>query len=97
MALLMTVILPVTLTALSACSCAPVVAEDDPLYERFEGTGANNDCFSDDDCLVSGCSGEVCAAQEVATTCEVVTVPDGVCGCFEQSCQWLSCSTEDSE
>src|SRR5690606_31506434 len=45
------------------CEARPSVPEDDPLHDRFEGTGLQNACDTDADCFVGGCSGEVCAAQ----------------------------------
>jgi hypothetical protein len=38
--------------------------------------------------LTSGCSREVCAAEDIATTCEVVPLPAGSCGCVNRECIW---------
>jgi eight-cysteine-cluster-containing protein len=58
-------------------------------YDRFEGTSFQNACSSDSDCLESGCSGEVCAAENVNSTCDVqLDKPTGGCGCVEGLCIW---------
>lgn len=67
------------------------VATDHALYARVEGTGVNNACGSDADCKPSGCSKEVCAAEEAMSTCEVQEWPQGEgasCGCVEKQCVW---------
>lgn len=67
------------------------VAADHALYARVEGTGVNNTCASDADCKPSGCSKEVCAAEEAMSTCEVQEWPQGEgasCGCVEKQCVW---------
>lgn len=54
-----------------------------------------NECDTSDDCLVTGCSGQVCAAREVVTTCEFrpeyACYGDASitsCGCDEGRCDW---------
>ncbi|ACY14468.1 eight-cysteine-cluster domain-containing protein [Haliangium ochraceum] len=67
------------------------VTEDAQLYSRVEGTNVNNACTTDADCMTSGCSKEVCAAEEVMTDCSVLEWPQGeasVCGCVENTCAW---------
>ena len=72
--------------------CEPTVATTDQYYDRFEGTSFANECESDEDCVIGGCSGEVCAAESVFTTCEVLPYgPTGNCGCLDGYCQWYSC------
>jgi eight-cysteine-cluster-containing protein len=69
----------------------PMVPTDHPLYDRVEGVDFPNDCESDDDCFVGGCSGEVCSAEEgVQTTCEARDWPTegGSCGCVQGTCVW---------
>jgi eight-cysteine-cluster-containing protein len=66
----------------------PALKPSDPMYERFEGTSFQNACGSDADCKPSGCSSEVCAAEAVTSTCEVVPKPPGRCGCVAGLCQW---------
>ena len=74
--------------------CAPrcveaTVSPDDPLYDRYEGTGHDNACAADEDCHTGGCSGEVCSAEEgVVTTCELVPPVRGWCGCIDGACLW---------
>lgn len=67
------------------------VSTDSALYERVEGTSANNACTSDADCKASGCSKEVCAAEEVMSACDVLEWPQGAdakCGCVSGACAW---------
>ncbi|MFN3198282.1 MAG: hypothetical protein ACE366_07660 [Bradymonadia bacterium] len=70
------------------CEDIPVFSPEDPMYDRYEGTGANNACRQDADCMPSGCSGEVCAAEPVASTCEAIAPAGGACGCVEGQCIW---------
>jgi eight-cysteine-cluster-containing protein len=58
-------------------------------FGRFEAPDDDNDCVTDLDCVVSGCSDEVCAAIPLVSTCEVLeTAPAGDCGCVDGACQW---------
>lgn len=74
-----------------------IVAADHPLYARVEGTGFKNDCTSDTDCRVGGCSSEVCSAEEgVGSTCEAPvdgfpgrSTPSAACGCVASACIWF--------
>lgn len=69
----------------------PFVSPDSPLYRRVEGIGARNMCSSDADCMRSGCSGEVCSAERLVTTCEVRDWPHlqgAECGCVQGQCIW---------
>lgn len=73
--------------------CKPTVSPVDPYYERFEGTSYDNGCETDEDCVVGGCSGEVCASEPAITTCEVLPYrPEGGCLCVEGACRWTDCS-----
>ncbi len=69
----------------------PAVAKDDPLYNRVEGTSFENHCTSDSACVKSGCSSEVCSAEQVNSTCDS---PEGGfphgdgCGCLAGECVW---------
>src|SRR5690606_13658979 len=51
-------------------------------------------CSSDADCIVTGCSSQVCAAEDVITTCEwreeyACYAPDYTsCGCQQGACGW---------
>jgi eight-cysteine-cluster-containing protein len=72
------------------CVREPSLSPRAPMYDRYEGTGFPNACRTDDDCFRGGCSGEVCSATpDVVTTCEVVPMPDGACGCVAGECQWF--------
>lgn len=76
-------------------ACMPSVPMTDMYYARFEGIGANNSCSSNGDCVVSGCSAEVCAAELRGTTCELLPYgPAGTCQCNMGTCMWAtgSCS-----
>jgi eight-cysteine-cluster-containing protein len=78
-----------------AAPAAPVrtaaVAPSAELFSRVEGTAAKNECASDADCKPSGCSKEVCAAEELMTACDVQAWPQGdgaSCGCVDKQCVW---------
>ncbi|MEZ4439166.1 MAG: hypothetical protein R3B72_08755 [Polyangiaceae bacterium] len=79
------------LCAPAACGeSMPSLEEGEPLYDRLEGTGFDNGCESDSDCVVGGCSSEVCAAEAVASTCEVLELPQlGDCLCHAGECRWM--------
>lgn len=67
------------------------VAAEAALFSRVEGTDAKNDCATDADCKPSGCSKEVCAAEELMTACDVQAWPQGEgasCGCVNKQCIW---------
>lgn len=67
------------------------VAPDSALFSRVEGVEAKNDCAADADCKPSGCSKEVCAADELMTACDVQAWPQGdgaSCGCVDKQCVW---------
>ena len=75
--------------------CAQVrtlaVTPEAALFARVEGAEANNDCAADADCMPSGCSKEVCAAEEMMTACDVQEWPQGdgaSCGCVDKQCVW---------
>jgi eight-cysteine-cluster-containing protein len=75
----------------AATDRVPAVAKDHPLYARVEGTSFANDCTGDDGCMMGGCSSEVCAAEQVTTTCEMPAegFPKGDgCGCVGGQCVW---------
>lgn len=67
----------------------PTVAPTHARYGRFEAPSRKNDCMQDSECMVGGCSGEVCAAESVPSTCEALAdKPKGSCGCLDGKCQW---------
>lgn len=73
--------------------CVPSLRFDDPYYREFEGTDFQNACRTDADCVVSGCGGEVCAAESVASICIDRGVrPTGSCACVQGYCVWSTCS-----
>ena len=72
--------------------CSATVDASHQLFERFEGTGFSNDCGADTGCVVGGCSNEVCAAEAVITTCELLPeTPSGSCQCVDGQCIWSLC------
>ena len=72
--------------------CELTVDPEDTYYDRFEGISFDNSCDIDEDCMVGGCSSEVCAAEPGITTCEVLPYqPEGGCLCIEGACQWTVC------
>ncbi len=78
----------------------PAVASTDPLYARVEGTSAKNDCTSDDQCKLGGCSSEVCSADDVTTTCDMPAngFPRGAaCGCVNGQCIWYGAAPTSSD
>ncbi len=77
----------------------PYVDEDHAQYSRVEGTAFDNDCETDEDCHVGGCSSEVCSAEPgVTTTCEMPASgwasSGGTCGCVEGTCKWYKVAGE---
>ncbi len=72
----------------------PCLSGHERLWDRYEGTGAANACRDDADCVVSGCSQEVCAAEPVVTTCEAIPTPTRdlgcrACACVQGTCRWV--------
>jgi len=70
-----------------------LVPQDHPHYARFEAPSAQNACDGDAACAKGGCSGEVCAAEQVITTCEVLDVQipaSAACGCVSGQCVWYT-------
>lgn len=71
----------------------PVLTPESEDYARLEDP-ENSSCASDTDCVVGGCSGEVCttAGGNTESTCEVLEsfrqVDGASCGCVASSCQW---------
>lgn len=54
-------------------------------------------CSSDSDCVVTGCSGQICAATDVASTCEFLPAyacyaDEAItsCGCVMGACAWAA-------
>jgi eight-cysteine-cluster-containing protein len=71
----------------------PAVPADNPLHDRVEGVSLQNGCTGDAQCFVGGCSGEMCTAEEGATsTCEAPAggwpIQGAQCGCVQGQCIW---------
>ena len=67
------------------------VSSEAALFSRVEGTDVKNACATDAECKPSGCSKEVCAAEETMTACDVQAWPQGEgasCGCVNKQCVW---------
>jgi eight-cysteine-cluster-containing protein len=89
------------LLGLTTCLTSPDPPADtaclqgtEPLFARYEAIGQANDCRNDSQCVMGGCSSEVCAAVPVVTTCEVVPTPQRdfgcrACGCVQGTCRWV--------
>lgn len=68
----------------------------DGVKEGFCGTSTKGRCSSDDECIVSGCSSQVCQSkyeEAIITTCEYKECYDAVkydmkCGCKKEGCIW---------
>lgn len=68
----------------------------------FCGWSDGKPCNSDSDCIVSGCSGQVCGIKGYITTCVWFDCHDafsyGVrCGCTNGQCQWSCISDIDND
>lgn len=70
------------------CEDIATVATTSSRYNRFEAPRFRNACTADTECFRTGCSGEVCAAENVPTTCEAITRAEGTCGCVAGACVW---------
>lgn len=79
----------------SGCSSEPFELFESEAECRSACSAPAAECAVDTDCIVSGCSGQVCAPEPVITTCEFreefacfqdpsVTT----CGCNEGQCAW---------
>ena len=63
---------------------------------EFCGKSTYSECSSDEDCIVTGCSSQICQSkhEELAiTTCEFKDCYDAnkfklICKCFNNRCQW---------
>jgi len=76
----------------------PLIPPSHQLYARLEAPTSRNACASDGDCVKGGCSSEVCAAESVASTCEMpeagFPVQGASCGCIAGQCQWYSAEAQ---
>lgn len=77
------------------CVAAEFTDGDAATSARSDAAGEPAaECESAADCVVTGCSGQVCASQPVFTTCEwraeYACYDDAYtsCGCFEGRCGW---------
>jgi len=72
----------------------PLVPQSHSLYARLEGAQAQNACQTDAQCVKGGCSSEVCAAEQVTSTCELPAdgwpIQNAGCGCVSGQCLWFS-------
>ncbi|MCK4319082.1 eight-cysteine-cluster domain-containing protein [Candidatus Micrarchaeota archaeon] len=60
--------------------------------EEEPSTEEEVECTSDSECIVSGCSNEICASEQLTTTCEYKEEYQCLrltsCGCVEGACMW---------
>lgn len=78
------------------CPDGSVINCNETCSETFCGTSKNSTCKSDNECVASGCSNQICqSTNEVptATTCEYkpcyeAKTYDLTCKCLDNKCQW---------
>ena len=63
----------------------------------FIGCKPDKLCFKDEDCVVSGCSGEICANKPMASPClwkpEYECLKYSECKCINFQCDWKNTTT----
>ena len=80
----------------NTCTCT------DGAWACTELACAPAECTTDADCVVSGCSGQVCAAESVITTCDwrpeyaCYGEPTTSCGCNNGQCGWAATAELDA-
>lgn len=75
--------------------CTEVQETEKPL-DDFCGSSTEFTCSIDNDCIIGGCSGQVCQGKlegPLMTTCEYKDCYDSKsysknCGCIEGKCMW---------
>ena len=63
---------------------------------EFCGISTNSECQTDEDCITTGCSNQICQSkneEELMTTCEFIECFDArkfkvSCKCIDNKCQW---------
>jgi len=63
----------------------------------YYGRSTLGNCTADDDCLVSGCNGEICQSKNEESLSSICVVPDKPlpkqlgyqCRCLVKKCQWV--------
>ena len=85
------------ISLVSACVKQGDIAEvPEDNNDVFCGTSTNGSCTTDDDCMTSGCSGQVCQNKEepeAITTCIALECYNNekyglTCQCKNNQCQW---------
>lgn len=74
----------------------PATGNNNQTQEGFCGTSSFAACSTGDDCVASGCSGQICAgksAESPISTCEWRECYDSIkynlkCQCVSSQCQW---------
>eukprot|EP00045_Choanoeca_perplexa_P011111 m.116402 g.116402 ORF g.116402 m.116402 type:complete len:838 (-) comp15517_c0_seq1:125-2638(-) len=70
-------------------TCPLVFTGDEDDYARWEAPDADNSCSTASDCQTSGCNGEICAAESLASPCSTEFMPPaGNCSCVNNRCAW---------
>jgi eight-cysteine-cluster-containing protein len=93
---LIVAILIVGIIALVGYSLYVSLNISDSPKEDFCGWSTYGNCIYDSDCIVSGCSSQICQSKEegaIITTCEWKDCYDAEnynlkCKCIEGKCQW---------
>lgn len=62
---------------------------EDPVFESMEFPQSNGECVFDEDCVVSGCSNQICGPKAVATVCEPRLAVCADCRCLGNTCRWI--------
>jgi len=68
-----------------------------PTTSVYYGRSTLGNCVTDDECLVSGCNGEICQSKTEEPLSSICVVPDKPlpkqlgyqCQCFTERCQWV--------
>ncbi|MBI3255604.1 MAG: hypothetical protein HYZ63_01405 [Candidatus Andersenbacteria bacterium] len=70
-------------------TATPTIA---PLYQGGNTIYSQGSCQQDSDCIITGCSKEICAPQETIRSCDVrYDFPQAQgysCGCVNLHCGW---------
>ena len=77
------------LVLINGCS-EQMVSEE---QEKFCGSSSFSSCLNDDDCLIGGCSGQICGGEKTFSTCEYRDCYNAEkyglsCGCIDGKCSW---------
>ncbi len=85
------ILLTLLIVFISGCSSYKIEKEE------FCGWSTEGSCNNDNDCVIGGCSNQVCQSKNeepAITTCEYRTCYDATtynlnCNCVENKCKWI--------